>query len=579
MKHIKLIISSLILLIVLSACDKELLDKYPLDEISSGDFFKQVNDLEIYMNQFYTWEILKYSNLSDGYDRGIYMFDYGTDNTISQSSVSDRLQGVRTVPSNNGDWDYSNIRSVNYFFDNYERCEEDFKEYQQYVGEAYFFRALLYFQMMQKFGDVVWYDHMLDTESEELYAPRTPRNEVADNILADLDSAAIYLSESKIYSSLRVNKWIALGLQSRVALYEGSWEKYHEGSAFGVAGSNPEKYFTKAVEAAEAVMASGKYGIYSKGDAENDYYNLFILKDYTSVGEIMFWKKFDKSLEVTNYRMITGLYPAGIGITRELADAFLCTDGSPISVSPLFVGYDTIANEMANRDPRFYQSIWTPESAWKLEEGVTTLWGTAIYSNLYNSSKFSTPTGYVMRKGYNFDITTHDLAGEDGPAHFLRYAEVLLNFAEARAELGSITQSDLDRSIKLIRDRVAMPNMDLANIASDPNWDFPDLSPVINEIRRERRVELNNEGFRWSDIARWAAADELIVGQRPSGFLIGDQFPKNKFPQDNEGFLDPYQAKLPDGYGFDLGRDYLDPMPVSQITLNPKLGQNPGWTQ
>lgn len=151
-----------------------------------------------------------------------------------------------------------------------------------------------------------------------------------------------------------------------------------------------------------------------------------------------------------------------------------------------------------------------------------------------------------------------------------------LSYAEAKAELGTITQADIDMSIKKLRDRVGMPNIDLANIRTDPNWDFPTLSPIINEVRRERRVELVGEGLRAADIKRWAAADELIVGKRPKGFMAS-QVATNPYPVDENGFLDPYKNIIPEGYGFDVNRDYLNAIPKTQIELNPNLTQNPGW--
>jgi hypothetical protein len=165
---------------------------------------------------------------------------------------------------------------------------------------------------------------------------------------------------------------------------------------------------------------------------------------------------------------------------------------------------------------------------------------------------------------------------EETPGIIYRYAEVLLNFAEAKAELGTITQDDIDKSIKKLRDRVGMPNLILSEITVDPNWDFPTLSPIINEVRRERRIELAAEGYRFDDIMRWAAADELIVGKRPHGFMAS-QLATNPYPVDANGFLDPYKQKLPAGYGFKIGRDYLNAIPKDQLLLNPALVQNPGW--
>jgi starch-binding outer membrane protein, SusD/RagB family len=291
----------------------------------------------------------------------------------------------------------------------------------------------------------------------------------------------------------------------------------------------------------------------------------------------MFWKYFNIELNIYNTRMYGAIYPNGTGITKSLVDAFLCTDGKPISVSDLFGGHGDLENEANNRDPRFYQTIWTQQAPWATENGETTTWDDGIYSQLYSTSKYSSTTAYVLRKGFDRDVTTHSATGEDTPAIILRYAEILLNYAEAKAELGTITQEDIDISIKLLRDRVGMPNIILSDIITDPDWHFPDLSAIINEVRRESRIELNNEGHRWHNIARWAAADELIIGKRPKGFMIGDKFPDNNYPVDNSGFLDPYQSSMPDGYGFVIGRDYLDYIGVEQTSLNPALGQNPGW--
>ncbi len=156
----------------------------------------------------------------------------------------------------------------------------------------------------------------------------------------------------------------------------------------------------------------------------------------------------------------------------------------------------------------------------------------------------------MIRKGTTTDLKKQNYAGEDEPIILFDYAEVLLNYAEAKAELGTISQADIDLSIKPIRDRVGMPNIMLASIAMDPGWDFPALSPVINEIRRERRVELALMGFRWNDIARWAAADELIAGKRPKGSQFGSSFALDPYPDDVNGFMDPFKAQIPSGYGF-----------------------------
>jgi len=550
-------------------CQKDFLDKYPLDEVEETFFFKKPNDAKIYVNQFYERGVFGVRDLSGG--------DRTSDLYMIETTVDTRLEGNRTVNSA-PTLNYTKIRSINYFFENYHNIEGDFEEYKQYVGEAHFFKAFFYYDLLRSFGDVQWLDKVLTTESPELFEGRIPRNEVADRIIAHLDTAAMYLTETKIDQGTRINKWVALLVQSRVALYEGSWEKYHNGTVFGVSNSQPEKYFVKAVEAAEQIINSGLYDIYTNGKPDNDYFELFGLRDYGSNPEVMLWTKMDLNLGIHSHSKLQRLqFPSGYGLTKALADSYLCTDGRPVANSPLFQGYTNLSQEVQNRDPRFRQTVFTPNVIWRIESNGTEKPWQEIYSTLYSNTTLSAPTGYVRRKDYNPVVAYHHLNFEETPTAQFRYAEVLLNFIEAKAELGEATQDDVDKTIKKLRDRVGMPNLVISSIVNDPNWDFPDLSSLINEIRRERKIEMVLENLRWDDIARWAAADELIVGKRPKG-AKASQFPITPtFPTDANGFLDPFQAALPNGYGFKVDRDYLNPIPMNELTLNPSLTQNPGW--
>lgn len=554
-----------------AACQKEdFLDRYPLDAVTEPVFFKTPGDLKIYVNQFYDRSNFPVMDKHRG--------DVGTDIHINESVINPRFEGNRSVSNSAPGLNYINIRSVNYFFENYRKCEGDFKDYKQYVGEAYFFRAMFYFNLLKSFGDVQWISTVLTTSSPELFGTRTPRNIVADNVIADLDSAALHLSADKDNGHSRINKWIALLFQSRVALYEGTWEKYHNGTPFGVASPNAPQYFNKAIEASSKVMDSGLYDIYSTGKINSDYNDLFGLRDYSTNIEVMFWSKMNLALGIHSHSKLAALEtPAGYGITKEMADSYLTIDGKPIAKSAQFKGYDNITLEVENRDPRFAQTVFTPALPWLIEANGTVRNWQEIYSKMYSNSAHSSGTGYVRRKDYNPNAVYHHVNFEESPSIQYRYAEILLNYIEAKAELGQITQGDIDKTIKKLRDRVGMPNLILNNIESDPNWEFPTLSPVINEVRRERKVELALEEFRWDDIARWAAADELIVGKRPKGAKASQFTIPPVLPTDANGFLDPYKNVLPNGYGFKLDRDYLNPIPQNQITLNNKLTQNPGW--
>jgi len=570
-KHL-FIIATVIGILALHACS-DFLNRTPLDAFSTPDFFKSPAELRAYMNTFYTaTNFPKYANHGN---------DFNSD--IQTTGAPDtRLQGTRTVATS-GSIGFGEVRRVNYFFDHYKAVEEkhSLEEYQQYLGEAYFFRGLIYFNLMRSYGDIQILTSELNTNSPELYNPRNPRNEVADFIIGQLDSAAMYLTPDKTSGAGRINRWIALLIQSRVALYEGTWEKYHAGSEFGVEGANPEKYLEKAAEAALEIINSGVYEVYNTGDPENSYKEFFALQDFTSNSEVMFWRKYDNELtrgesgftNDRNFRMET---PTSRTITKQLADAYLCINGRPISGNPLFKGHTTLSEEAENRDPRFYQTIATPDDTWKIHEDGRVEYWSGAYNRLNSSADYNAPSGYIIQKGYNPNMIYHVQQYEESPGMIYRYAEALLNYAEAKAELGTISQADIDLSIKPLRDRVGMPNLVTGEITHDPNWEFPDLSPLINEIRRERKVELAAEGFRWDDIARWAAADELIVGKRPKGFLAS-QIDESPFPVDEDGFLDPLKNAMPSGWGFKLDRDYLNSVPISEIVLNDNLTQNPGW--
>jgi hypothetical protein len=574
MKMKKIILSLFALMVLATACEKDFLDRMPLDQISSADYWNTANDLKLYVNQFYTM-------FSDGgaWSGGIYWFDDNSDNMIYRI-YNTRLAGLRTVPTTGG-WNYGRIRSLNYFFENYGKCQDPFDEYKQYVGEARFFRAYQYFGLVRNYGDVPWIGKTLTPESEELYTSRTPRNIVIDSIIADLDQAIALMKSGPNEGGTRLNKEIAQLFKARVCLYEGTWEKYHAGDPFGVSGSDGTKYLQLAADAANDLINSGKYHVFSTGDHEWDYWHLFNQVDYSGNPEIMLWKKYDADLDMThNHQRYLPRIGGGRGITKNLAGAYLCTDGQPISVSPLYQGDDSLTAEATNRDLRFRQTIYTRGFPMEIVDGDTTK--KFIHADIDQPGESKCPTGYQLCKGALPDPAQYyaGWVGTTGSPIF-RYAEGLLIYAEAKAELGTLTQEDVDKTINVLRDRVGTAHLDISNIANDPNWFFPTLSPIINEVRRERQVELACEGFRWDDIARWAAADELIVGKR----FLGAKFNSTDYPELNpddyiltpEGYIDFLKNQLPDGYGFRIDRDYLSPISTEELTLNPNLVQNPGW--
>lgn len=563
----------ILLAIVLSSCSDKFLDREPLDAVSADVYWKTPADLEMYVNQYYTVfpnETRNDMNLLDG----------NSDNLILVGFNS-TLGGTRIVPASGGVWSsaWTSIRSLNYFIQNYKKVSAPAASVNQFIGEAYFFRAYHYFSLVRDYGNVPWINKPLDQSSGELQMARTARSTVMDSIVSDLDKAILLMKSKGQGSASRLNSQVALLLKSRVTLFEGTWQKYHAGSPFGVTGSDGKKYLTLARDAAKQLIDGGAYNVYTSGNPKTSYAYLFGQNDYSSNPEVMLWKKWDASLGLV--RWAPSIWGMGMGVTKATVDSYLCTDGLPISRSPLYAGDANLVNVVKNRDPRLAQSIWVPGDPVNiLGASDTTFFKRA---DLHQTGSYLCVTGYQLKKHSNAwgeHLKENYYQSQIGSILF-RYAEALLNYAEARAELGEINQSDIDLTINKLRDRVGMARLQLSNITNDPQWDYPSLSPIINEVRRERRVELAFEGLRLHDFLRWRA-HPLIVNKRS----LGAKFVQADFPEmkpginiylDANGYIDPYLKALPAGYGFKPERDYLNPLPALELTLNKNYTQNPGW--
>jgi len=601
-KYIYIIMLTGVSGLMLLSCNDDFLERAPIVNLSDANYWKSENDLKIYCNNFYNQNgLLPYYN---DWNSGIYGKD-ATDGSDIQAYIdyNRRMNGENTLPSSGGGWaasDWSLLRDINYFMDHYQSVEATADKVNPYVGEALFFRSMFYFNKLKTFGDVPWIPETVTIESESLTAPRTPRNQVVDNIMQDLDKAVEYLPArgSGAYTG-RVTKETALALQARIALYEGTWEKYHalKNTAFKVNGSDGSKFIQKAADAAGALIALGEANGFPALDnigVENCYMDLFRQYDYSNYKEILLWRKFSKEDNVVNHvDNYLGYRGGGHGLTKSLVDSYLCLDGKPIAVSSQYQGDRDLKSLVTNRDPRLNQTIMVDDDKHFLWEDYSppTMFTVPLFTG---GSGENSSTGYHQAKGFVPNYTDYAATGW-GSLHgviYFRYAEVLLIYAEAKAELGTITQSDIDKTVNALRKRVGMNNglLDMANITTDPNWEFANLSPVLQEIRRERKVELACEGFRVDDIFRWAAADELIHGKRPLGAYKAqwDNYPGAaesfldavaKLAVNENGYLDPYKnfSAVSEGYHFNLGRDYLSPIPTDELVLNPNLTQNPGW--
>jgi hypothetical protein len=577
---------------VLTSCDlDDYLNKTPLDSITDVDYWKSASDLQLYVNQFYTM-LPQFPSWGGG-----YLWEDNNSDNMASRFYDNRLAGTNTITTNNGSWDYSRIRSINIMLNKYKEMSVSESEIAPYVGEAYFFRAFAYFNLVRQYGDVPYVSQVLTPDSDELFAARTPRKEVIDYILDDLSQAIEKLPPKAAATRNRINKESALLYKSRVALYEGTWEKYHQETVFGVKGSNGQEYLEIAASAAKQLMDMNTIELYSTGNPEVDYASLFNRDDLSGISEVLLSRDYNTSLGTVHnlQRYTTG--GSGTGLTKSLIESYLCEDGKPISLSPLYRGDKSLEMVVENRDPRLRQMIyWKEGEPRRTQNGVPVPGYEFTRPYIDQGGESGNTTGYMLKKGLDTESRgqlEHNASETSMP--IFRYAEALLNYAEAKAELGSITQNDIDLTINKIRLRAGMPTLNLHSIMIDPNWQFPELSPIINEVRRERRVELACEGYRADDLFRWRA-HHLIVGKRPLGYWFDKDFwtgvqdsednyvdggplliPGKDIFVNEDGYLDPYQKNLPNGFGFKPDRDYLYPVPPAQISLNGELTQNPGW--
>ena len=582
----KKIFIAFVLITLFMSC-KKILDLPPADQISSDQYWKTASDLENYMLQFYP----SFPNFTNqiGYF-GPYGYDAfkGSDHEIQNTTVNTQLNGTRSIVQSGGSWSWGNIRSLNIFLENYGKVNAPLVNIQQFLGEAYFFKAFLYFNLVTAYGDVPWYSHSLQMNSAELYDTRDPRTMVVDSILWCLDKAIVNLNLKSAVSggNSRLNKEAALIFKSRVGLFEGTWQKYHAGTVFGTAGASPNKYLQSAVDAVIELMIPGKYsvGISNTGNPASDYTKLFNSNDLSSNKEVALWCRYDLGLQLTHSFQSDMFYGYSPFITNQLIENFLKRDGTPynyISIGQTTRGLAFLTKITTECDSRLSTVIDAPGMLlWSF--GST---GNYIRPALYESGDRFNPTGYQIRKGLDPSALNGSLAFQNNfvtACIVFRYAEALLNYAEALAELGQPV--DYTKSLNLLRARAGMPNF---TVISDPlrsdyaNFGYT-VSDQLYEIRRERAVELACEGFRYNDWRRWRAHN-LFLNKQPKGFpFLASDYPDyptlvSKFTLDTDGFILPFKKLIANGYGFNVGRDYLDCIPTNEITLNPALTQNPGW--
>ncbi|SMO58464.1 RagB/SusD family nutrient uptake outer membrane protein [Fodinibius sediminis] len=573
-------ILAILMLVLVTASCQDILNQPPDDAITSEEFFNTSNDLRVYTNDLYSVMPKK----------SVYMDDASSDNILGVSAAS-RVEGSRTVPTNRGSggWSWENLRKINYFLENYDRVDNENAK-AKYSGIARFFRAYFYFEKVKRFGDVPWYSEVIDADDEELLnKARDPRAMVMDSVLADINYAVDNIPAEKQLSL--ITKYTALILKARISLFEGTFRKYHE-------LENHEKFLEEAVSAAEELINAGAYTLYTNGGADQAYLDLFARNSQDMTETILAVDyEFGKRTHDLAYRM-TAPTQGRWGLAKDLVNSYLMADGTPFTDQN---DYETMGfyQEMQDRDPRLTQTTAGPDySTYGSNEGEPV--------NLD-----ITRTGYRVIKALPPKGPQWGSGGSYNDIILFRYAEVLLIYAEAKAELGTLTQGDLDMSINKLRDRVGMPHLNMADANANPdpyqealyeNVEQGSNKGVILEIRRERRIEMVNEGLRWDDLMRWKEGnivEDPIRGIYFSGLGAHDF--------DNDGNADVYvhdgdaagapdevtamininerpltngtsgNLQLFDGGAFEEPKDYYYPIPKEDLNLNDNLVQTPGW--
>jgi hypothetical protein len=542
----------LLLPLAFVSCKKDFLDRQPLDELVVETFYTNEEALRLAANGCYA--SLKGKVTLDMENLG--------DNTLN-SSVTD-YQRIASGNYNtdlgtlNSEWasDYDGIRRCNAFLENYKGAEGRETVKEAMAAEVRFIRAYIYFYLTQFYGDVQLITKTLLISDPEVYGTRNKKAEVVDFILKELQEASVILPAA-LQTGVnlgKITKGAALALRARVALYNEKWDV--------------------AEKAAKDVMDLNVYQLYSTGNPATDYNDFFTYKGKLKNGtnkETILARLYLTDVTVHNMSREAQVpdQASRWNPTKSLVDAYLSKDGLPIDKSPLYreTTYDTL---FRNRDPRMTQTILAPKAAWGGRQDGRN--GASSTYPIFMTPKFiSNKLGSVTITGYYFtkyvELTTVPLVGRDeNDIHLIRFAEVLLTYAEARLEQGTLTQADIDLTINKIRQRVGMVAMKITDLVANG-------MDLRTEVRRERRIELALEGQRYFDILRWKQGSLLaqdIKGMKKSlAFRASDVA---NLPADAQGYIIAYSGRV-----FVDPKNYLWPISLTQFQRNPNLGQNTGW--
>lgn len=596
---LKYILYILVLSAAGSACFK--LDKDPEGVLSTNKPFRSTGEIQNYVNQFYETG-LRTQGFSMGGGSQIAGGDVNSDNLASNSPDRRTNGGLSLGNASSIKTQYTHIRDVNYLLANKDNCDKT-GNYNQLIGEAHYFRAWYYYQLLKDYGGVAIVKEPLNPDLEAMQVGQDTRSSVADFILEDLDIAIDLLDEQDNSASRRIHRDVARALKSEVALFEGTWEKYHKAKNDSfydttIDDAKIQGYLQAAADAAKDVMDRNVWQIHNTGNPLEDYRTVFATTNLDNNKEVLWYRYYDGATvnQGNNVDRYLNKGGGGIGVTSSLVNDYLTIEGKPYSKSDRIAAQSTYGKELMPtvRDPRLSQTVAMPGQVLRPD-----IPGGMLYPPLIAEGHHQNTTGYAMLKHVQIDYTGNleaEFAGSTPGIQF-RYADILLNYAEALAELdGAANATAIVNAIQPLRDRVGMPGVDFdREYNTDDEYPFKGLDKYIQAVRRERRVEQALEGRRFYDIMRWAAAGDLLVDWTPQGAMFTGSNLPSFYPEgglvenesiyltgstaDTQRFILPIApSTLPGGYQFNVDRDYLLPFQQRLITLtNDKWQQNPGW--
>lgn len=554
-----IIITGCIGLVFLAACSK--LDRAPLDASTDATYWQTADEIRLAANACYDfWNIDYTQHLEHLSDNTVY-FQVSDWRVISSGNFDASNAYVEAAWAQS----YGAIRRCNDFLENYKKASMDTALRERYAGEVRFIRVYWYWYLTTLFGDVQFVTKTLIPTDPEVYGKRTSKDSVVQWMLQELTDIKLKLPVT--YASAdrgRVTRGAALALKARIALFNKQWQV--------------------AVDAALGVDSLGAYSLYTAAGTSKSYQQLFdhVGKPSTNTNnkEDIFWRPYVQGLSGQMHNLAREIQLPNSDVrfqpTKSLVDAYLCTDGKPIDKSSLY-SISAFSDYWKNRDPRMAQTVLAVNNGW-----LGTGYGGNIFSVPFfygNSNVPMTQTGFYFTKycdqtqdggaGGGYSIWNYNTDGND--MHMIRYGEVILTYAEAKMQLGTLTQTDLDYTINRLRDRVGMHHMILTELSA---WGMN----VQTEIYRERRIEMAMEGMRYFDILRWKQGSLLaapVKGMRKDLVAAWS-----------------WQVPLVAGYATDANGDmiidanrqfvdpknYLWPVPQTEYLQNPNLlPNNTGW--